>query len=90
MTSKPGLLARMLGRGSRAPVVASLAAAVLNQPLLVQPAIGEALVGGYLEGKVTSDDSVLKADRFEVSGPDGQPVGVAQNLIDRRGNTLNT
>ncbi len=81
MTSKPGLLARMLGRGSRAPVVASLAAAVLNQPLLVQPTIGEALVGGYLEGKVTSDDSVLKADRFEVSGPDGQPVGVAQNLI---------
>ncbi|WP_234367962.1 S49 family peptidase [Stenotrophomonas maltophilia] len=81
MTSKPGLLARMLGRGSRAPVVASLAAAVLNQPLLVQPAIGEALVGGYLEGKVTSDDSVLKADRFEVSGSDGQPVGVAQNLI---------
>jgi ClpP class serine protease len=71
----------MLGRGSRAPVVASLAAAVLNQPLLVQPAIGEALVGGYLEGKVTSDDSVLKADRFEVSGPDGQPVGVTQNLI---------
>ncbi len=81
MTSKPGLLARMLGRGSRAPVVASLAAAVLNQPLLVQPTVGEALVGGYLEGKVTSDDSVLKADRFEVSGADGQPVGVAQKLI---------
>lgn len=81
MTSKPGLLARMLGRGSRAPVVASLAAAVLNQPLLVQPTIGEALVGGYLEGKVTSDDSVLKADRFEVSGSGGLPVGVAQNLI---------
>lgn len=81
MTSKPGLLARMLGRGSRAPVVASLAAAVLNQPLLVQPTIGEALVGGYLEGKVSSDDSVLKADRFEVSGSDEQPVGVAQNLI---------
>lgn len=81
MTSKPGLLARMLGRGSRAPVVASLAAAVLNQPLLVQPAIGEALVGGYLEGKVTSDDSVLKADRFEVSGPGGETVGITQNLI---------
>ncbi|MBH1522952.1 S49 family peptidase [Stenotrophomonas maltophilia] len=62
-------------------MVASLAAAVLNQPLLVQPTIGEALVGGYLEGKVTSDDSVLKADRFEVSGADGQPVGVAQKLI---------
>lgn len=81
MTSKPGLLARMLGRGSRAPVVASLAAAVLNQPLLVQPAIGEALVGGYLEGKITSADSVLKADRFEASGSDGQAVGVAQNVI---------
>ena len=81
MTSKPGLLARMLGRGSRAPVVASLAAAVLNQPLLVQPAIGEALVGGYLEGKVTSDDSVLKADRFEVSGSGGETVGITQNLI---------
>ncbi|MBH1446631.1 S49 family peptidase [Stenotrophomonas maltophilia] len=62
-------------------MVASLAAAVLNQPLLVQPAIGEALVGGYLEGKVTSDDSVLKADRFEVSGPGGETVGITQNLI---------
>ncbi len=81
MTSKPGLLARMLGRGSRAPVVASLAAAVLNQPLLVQPAIGEALVGGYLEGKVTSDDSVLKADRLDISGAGVQRTDAPQNLI---------
>lgn len=81
MTSKPGLLARMLGRGSRAPVVASLAAAVLNQPLLVQPAIGEALVGGYLEGKVTSDDSVLKADRLDISGTGVQRADAPQNLI---------
>lgn len=81
MTSKPGLLARLFSRGNKAPVVASLAAAVLNQPLLVQPAIGEALVGGYLEGKVTSADSVLKADRFEVAGESGQAVGVAQTVI---------
>lgn len=81
MTSKPGLLARLFSRGNKAPVVASLAAAVLSQPLLVQPAIGEALVGGYLEGKVTSADSVLKADRFEVSGQADQSVGVAQSII---------
>ncbi|WP_312325638.1 S49 family peptidase [Stenotrophomonas sp.] len=81
MTSKPGLLARLFSRGNKAPVVASLAAAVLNQPLLVQPAIGEALVGGYLEGKVTSADSVLKADRLEVAGESGEAVGVAQTLI---------
>ncbi len=81
MTSKPGLLARLFSRGNKAPVVASLAAAVLNQPLMVQPAIGEALVGGYLEGKVTSADSVLKADRFEVAGESGEAIGVAQTMI---------
>lgn len=81
MTSKPGLLARLFSRGNKAPVVASLAAAVLNQPLMVQPAIGEALVGGYLEGKVTSADSVLKADRFEVAGESGEAVGMAQTMI---------
>lgn len=81
MTSKPGLLARIFRRGNSAPVVASLAAAVLNQPLMVQPAIGEALVGGYLEGKITSADSTLKADRFEVAGPDGPAVGIAQSVI---------
>ncbi|KRG54104.1 S49 family peptidase [Stenotrophomonas nitritireducens] len=81
MTSKPGLLARLLNRGNKAPVVATLAAAVLNQPLLVQPAIGEALVGGYLEGKITSADSELRADRFEVTGSAGETVGVTQSVI---------
>lgn len=81
MTSKPGLLARLLNRGNKAPVVATLAAAVLNQPLLVQPAIGEALVGGYLEGKITSANSELSADRFEVTGSAGETVGVAQSVI---------
>ncbi|WP_313493747.1 S49 family peptidase [Stenotrophomonas sp.] len=81
MTSKPGLLARLLNRGNKAPVVATLAAAVLNQPLLVQPAIGEALVGGYLEGKITSANSELRADRFEVTGSTGETVGVTQSVI---------
>lgn len=81
MTSKPGLLARLLNRGNKAPVVATLAAAVLNQPLLVQPAIGEALVGGYLEGKITSADSELRSDRFEVTGSTGETVGVTQSVI---------
>lgn len=81
MTSKPGLLARLLTRGNKAPVVATLAAAVLNQPLLVQPAIGEALVGGYLEGKITSANSELSADRFEVTGSTGETVGVTQSVI---------
>ena len=81
MTSKPGLLARIFRRGNSVPVVASLAAAVLNQSLMVHPSIGEALVGGYLEGKITSADSMLKADRFEVAGSDGQTVGVAQSVI---------
>lgn len=81
MTSKPGLLARLLNRGNKAPVVTTLAAAVLNQPLLVQPAIGEALVAGYLEGKITSADSELRADRFEVTGSTGETVGVTQSVI---------
>lgn len=81
MTSKPGLLARLLNRGNKAPVVTTLAAAFLNQPLLVQPAIGEALVGGYLEGKITSADSELRADRFEVTGSTGETVDVPQSVI---------
>jgi len=81
MTSKPGLLGRLFGRGNNAPVVASLAAAVLNQPLMVQSSIGEALIGGYLEGKITSADSVLRADRFEASGSGGSKVGLSQPLI---------
>jgi ClpP class serine protease len=65
MTSKPGLLARLFGRSKR-PVVASLATAALNQPLLVHAAMGEALIGAYLEGAVTSDDTVLTCDRMVI------------------------
>lgn len=65
MTSKPGLLARLFGRSKR-PVVASLATAALNQPLLVHAAMGEALIGAYLEGAVTSEDTVLSCDRMVI------------------------
>jgi signal peptide peptidase SppA len=61
MTNKPGLLSRLFGR-SKHPVVASLATAALNQPLLVHPAMGEALIGAYLEGAVTSADTELRTD----------------------------
>lgn len=63
--NKPGLLARLFGR-SRHPVVASLATSVLNQPLLVHPTLGEALVGAYLEGAVTSDDTLLTVSHLQV------------------------
>lgn len=63
--NKPGLLARLFGR-SRHPVVASLATSVLNQPLLVHPTLGEALVGAYLEGAVTSDDTLLTVSLLQV------------------------
>lgn len=63
--NKPGLLARMFGR-SRHPVVASLATSVLNQALLVHPTLGEALVGAYLEGAVTSDDTLLTVSHLQV------------------------
>lgn len=63
--NKPGLLARLFGR-SRHPVVASLATSVLNQPLLVHPTLGEALVGAYLEGAVTSADTLLTVTHLQV------------------------
>jgi ClpP class serine protease len=81
MTNKPGLLARMFSRGNRAPVVATLASAILNQPLMVQPAIGEALIAGYLEGSVTSADSTLKADRFEVAENGADAIAVAKSVV---------
>lgn len=71
----------MLGCGSCVFVVVLFVVVVFNQLLLVQLIIGEVLVGGYLEGKVISDDSVLKVDCFEVFGVDGQLVGVVQKLI---------
>ncbi|MGQ5267440.1 S49 family peptidase [Xanthomonas arboricola] len=65
MSNKPGLLARLFGR-SKHPVVASLATAALNRPLLVHAGMGEALIGAYLEGAVTSDDTLLSCDRVVV------------------------
>ena len=65
MSNKPGLLARLFGR-SKHPVVASLATSALNQPLLVHPALGEALVGAYLQGAVTSDDTLLTVAHLRV------------------------
>jgi len=65
----------MFGR-SRHPVVASLATSVLNQPLLVHPTLGEALVGAYLEGAVTSDDTLLTVTHLQVGTAGAVPVQV--------------
>lgn len=80
MSNKPSLLARIFGR-SKHPVVASVATAALNQPLLVHPTMGEALIGAYLEGAVTSADTelqttVLPAEKVAV-------INVSGGLVNR-------
>lgn len=80
MNSKPGLLARIFGRGSRAPVVSSLAAVALNSPLLVHQGHGEAIIGAYLTGEVTSADTEMRTERLEL--PDaGDTVAPDRSLI---------
>lgn len=80
MNSKPGLLARIFGRGSRAPVVSSLAAVALNSPLLVHQGLGEAIIGAYLAGAVTSADTEMRTERLEL--PDaGDTVAPDRSLI---------
>lgn len=80
MSNKPGLLARIFGRGSRAPVVSSLAAVALNSPLLVHQAHGEAIIGAYLSGDLTSSDTVLRTERLELP-ESGSTVAPDRSLI---------
>lgn len=58
MANKPGLLARLFGRTQNS-VVAKLYTHALGTPLLVHPAMGERLIGAYLEGAVDAPDSVV-------------------------------
>lgn len=80
MNSKPGLLARIFGRGSRAPVVSSLAAVALNSPLLVHQGHGEAIIGAYLTGEVTSADTEMRTERLELPAA-GDTVAPDRSLI---------
>ena len=65
MTSKPGLLARLFSRGNKAPVVASLAAAVLNHP-----ATGVA----WLANRLAQWDEQLDAGQVVLAGSFTRPV----------------
>lgn len=74
-SSKPGLLARLFGRANRAPVVTQLYSAVIGQPLLVHPAIGEQLVGAYLSGAIEARPPTLQIG--EIAPPSTDSMGVA-------------
>ena len=63
MSKATGLLSRLVGRGSSAPVVSALAFAALNRPLLAHPGMAETLIRGYLTGSITSADTVMATER---------------------------
>ncbi|WP_197076391.1 S49 family peptidase [Luteimonas sp. FCS-9] len=73
------MLARLFGRAKPAPVVSSLATAVLNRPLLADRAMAEQLVNAYLSGEVTSLDTQLSTDR--VPGVSPAPEAEAAGMI---------
>lgn len=69
MSNKSGLLARLMGRQNPAPVVSSLAMAVLNRSLLAEPTLAQAIIGGYLSGTITSDDTQMRVERVPMAAP---------------------
>ncbi|MEF3081869.1 S49 family peptidase [Luteimonas sp. SMYT11W] len=76
MKNPPGVLARLFGRAKPAPVVSSLATAVLNRPLLADRATAEAMVNAYLTGDVTSLDTQLTTDRVSATpAPEAETAG---------------
>ena len=90
MKNPPGVLARLFGRAKPASVVSSLAAAVLNRPLLADRAVAEAMVNAYLTGDVTSLDTQLSTDRVsakpaaeaETTGQIGV-INISGGLVNR-------
>lgn len=74
MANKPGLVARIMGRTPKNPIVTKLFTAAIGQPLLVHPGLGEALIGGYLSGAVDMREPLVEA----IAGPtpaDGADTG---------------
>lgn len=96
--NKPGLLSRLFRRqdatANRNPVVAALYGTAIGRPLLVHPALGESLIGAYLNGAV--DSPLCTVDRFYLSdaarktwvretsaiGHDGRPLLFDQETPD--------
>lgn len=60
MTRNLGILARLFGRAQHpAPLVSSLFANAIGQPLLVHPQMGEQVIGGYLHGAIEARPSTV-------------------------------
>lgn len=49
---KPNLLSRLFSRGQGGPLVPQIYSRVINRPLLVEPAMADALIDGWLRGGV--------------------------------------
>lgn len=77
----PAIIARLLGRGSTAPVVSALYTSVIGQPLLVQAQMGEQLIGGYLHGAVDARPPTIVVNEIApaATGDDGV-VTAARNI----------
>lgn len=53
---KPNLLSRLFSRGQGGPLVPQIYSRVVNRPLLVEPAMADALIDGWLRGGVEAGD----------------------------------
>lgn len=91
MKNPLGGLARMFARAKPAPVVSSLATAVLNRPLLADRATAEHLVHGYLRGEITSVDTQLATERVPAIAPSAEAetagmigvINISGGLVNR-------
>jgi len=60
MANPLNILGRMLRRNtSSSAVLAALSAQAIGQPLMVEPGMGERLIGAYLAGSVDAPDPVM-------------------------------
>jgi ClpP class serine protease len=80
MANKPGLVARMLGRAPKHPVVTTLFTHAIGQPLMVHPVLGEALLGGYLSGAVDAPQPLVEVPGAPATAPGGASGGEVRVL----------
>jgi signal peptide peptidase SppA len=83
MAKSPSVLSRLFGR-SKHPVVSSLATVALNRPLLAHPAMAESIIAGYLAGAITSADTVLAAERMQLSLPADRGAAIPSDHDDEQ------
>lgn len=74
MNRNPGILARLFGR-SQSPLVATVAAQALGQPLMVHPQMGENLLGAYLRGGVDARGPTFTTAEIAPGTPDPSAEG---------------